>query len=104
LYYYDDRLSLYPEVIQTVRDLAKVKNFRERCRIVVLQATRSRYTRKLSRRMNEEIFRKSSNLNPASKKNWTLTKFLAKIPKRARILTGQKCSGDQRRCSKPWKN
>ncbi|HQI11946.1 MAG TPA: hypothetical protein PK005_05620, partial [Bacteroidales bacterium] len=64
LHYYNDRLNLYPEVIQTVRELAKVKNFRERCRIVVLQAIRSRYTEQLSRRMNEEILPKVVKLKP----------------------------------------
>ena len=64
LHYYDDRLNLYPDIIQTVRDLAKVKNFRERCRIVVLQTIRSRYTEQLSRRMNEEILPKVVRLKP----------------------------------------
>jgi tetratricopeptide (TPR) repeat protein len=64
LYYYDDRLSLYPEVMQTVRELAANNSFRENCRLVVLQAIRSRDTEKLSRRMNEEILPKVVKLRP----------------------------------------
>jgi tetratricopeptide (TPR) repeat protein len=64
LYYYDDRLSLYPEVIQTIRDLASNNSFRENCRLVVLQAIRSRDTEKLSRRMSEEIIPRVVKLRP----------------------------------------
>jgi len=80
LHYYDDRLNLYPEVIQTVRDLAKVKNFRERCRIVVLQAIRSRYTEQLSRRMNEEILPKVVKLKPRIEEKLDLDKILGENP------------------------
>jgi len=64
LYYYDDRLSLYPEVMQMVRELAAKTRFMENCRMVVLQAIRSRDTEKLSRRMNEEILPKVVKLRP----------------------------------------
>jgi hypothetical protein len=64
LYYSDDRLSLYPEVMQTVRELAANNTFRENCRLVVLQAIRSRDTEKLSRRMSEEILPKVVKLRP----------------------------------------
>ncbi len=64
LYYYDDRLSLYPEVMQMVRKLAENSSFRENCRMVVMQAIRSRDTEKLSKRMNEEILPKVVKLRP----------------------------------------
>ena len=80
LHYYDDRLNLYPDVIKTVRELAEVKNFRERCRIVVLQATRSRYTEQLSRRMNEEILPKVVKLKPRIEEKLDLDKILGENP------------------------
>lgn len=80
LHYYNDRLNLYPEVIQTVRELAKLKNFRERCRIVVLQAIRSRYTEQLSRRMNEEILPKVVKLKPRIEEKLDLDRILGDNP------------------------
>lgn len=80
LHYYNDRLNLYPEIIQTVSDLAQVKNFRERCRIVVLQAIRSRYTEQLSRRMNEEILPKVVRLKPRIEEKLDLDKILGENP------------------------
>ncbi|MFN2337086.1 MAG: tetratricopeptide repeat protein, partial [Bacteroidales bacterium] len=76
LYYYDDRLSLYPEVMQTVKSLAENDNFRERCRVVVLQAIRSRDTEKLSKRMNEEILPKVVKLRPRIEEKLDLDKIL----------------------------
>ncbi|MFZ2286148.1 MAG: tetratricopeptide repeat protein [Bacteroidales bacterium] len=76
LYYYDDRLSLYPEVMQTVRSLAENGNFRERCRMVVLQAIRSRDTEKLSKRMNEEILPKVVKLRPRIEEKLDLDRIL----------------------------
>ncbi|MRR20837.1 hypothetical protein EG827_11685, partial [bacterium] len=76
LYYYDDRLSLYPEVMQTVRELAGQGSFRERCRLVVLQAIRSRDTERLSKRMNEEILPKVVKLRPRIEEKLDLDKIL----------------------------
>lgn len=64
LYYYDERLNLYPEIMQTVKGLGEKPGFREQCRIVVLQMIRSRDTEKLSRRMNEEILPRVAKLKP----------------------------------------
>ncbi len=76
LYYYDDRLSLYPEVMQKVRELSVHGNFRERCRIVVLQAIKSRDTERLSKRMNEEILPKVVKLRPRIEEKLDLDKIL----------------------------
>ncbi len=76
LYYYDDRLSLYPDVMQTVRNLAEQDKFRERCRMVVLQAIKSRDTEKLSKRMNEEILPKVVKLRPRIEEKLDLDKIL----------------------------
>ena len=65
LYYYDDRLSLYPEVMQTDKGACRKQTASgSKCRTVVLQAIRSRDTEKLSRRMNEEILPKVVKLRP----------------------------------------
>jgi len=80
LHYYDDRLHLYPEILKTVRDLSEVKVFRERCRIVVLQAIRSRYTEQLSRRMNEEILPRVVRLKPRIEEKLDLDRILGENP------------------------
>jgi tetratricopeptide (TPR) repeat protein len=80
LYYYDDRLSLYPDVMQTVGKLAEQPGFREQCRIVVLQAVRSRDTEKLSKRMNEEILPKVVKLRPQIEEKLDLDKILGENP------------------------
>ncbi|MCU0376651.1 MAG: tetratricopeptide repeat protein [Bacteroidales bacterium] len=64
LYYYDDRLSLYPEVLQMMKDLAARGGFREQTRTVVLQTIKSRDTEKLSRRMHDEILPRVVKLRP----------------------------------------
>jgi Flp pilus assembly protein TadD len=80
LYYYDDRLSLYPEVMQMVKELASKKGFRDNCRTVVLQAIRSRDTEKLSRRMNEEILPKVVKLRPRIEEKLDLDTILEGDP------------------------
>ncbi|NLE36276.1 MAG: hypothetical protein GX622_14350, partial [Bacteroidales bacterium] len=80
LHYYDDRLNLYPDVMKVVGDLAEDKTFRERCRIVVLQAIRSRYTEKLTRRMTEEILPKVVKLKPRIEEKLDLDKILGDDP------------------------
>lgn len=80
LYSYDDRLSLYPDVMQTVSKLAEQPSFREQCRMVVLQAIRSRDTEKLSKRMNEEILPKVVKLKPRIEEKLDLDKILGENP------------------------
>ncbi|MDX9773219.1 MAG: tetratricopeptide repeat protein [Bacteroidales bacterium] len=77
LYYYDERLGLYPEVMQMVKKLASGKKFREQCRMVVLQAIRSRDTEKLSKRMNEEILPKVVKLKPRIEEKLDLDRILS---------------------------
>ncbi|MCU0458518.1 MAG: tetratricopeptide repeat protein [Bacteroidales bacterium] len=80
LYYHDDRLNLYPDVLKTARELDAVKNFRERYRMVVLQAVRSRYTEQLSKRMNEEILPKVVKLRPRIEEKLDLDRILGDNP------------------------
>jgi len=62
LHYYDDRVSLYPEILNKIRKLGQSKRFCEHCKIIVLQAIRSRETENLSKRLNEEILPKVAEL------------------------------------------
>jgi len=80
LYYYNDRLSLYPDIVKLAGELSELKSFRERCRIVVLQAIRSRYTEQLSRRMNEEILPKVVRLKPKIEEKLDLDRILGENP------------------------
>lgn len=80
LYYYSNRLSLYPEVMESVRELAAGSKFRERSRMVVLQAVRSRDTEKLSKRMNEEILPKVVKLKPRIEEKLDLDMILGENP------------------------
>ncbi len=80
LYSFDDRLSLYPDVMHTVSKLAEQPSFREQCRMVVLQAIRSRDTEKLSKRMNEEILPKVVKLKPRIEEKLDLDKILGENP------------------------
>ena len=76
LYYYNDRLSLYPDVIEMTRELGSDKTFKEHSRMIVLQAVRSRDTEKLSKRMNEEILPKVVKLRPRIDDKLDLDKIL----------------------------
>lgn len=64
LHYYNDRMSLYPDIIEMVAGISRDEKFREHCRIIVLQAIRSRETERLSRKLNDEILPKVASLKP----------------------------------------
>ncbi|MFN8209603.1 MAG: tetratricopeptide repeat protein [Bacteroidales bacterium] len=64
LHYHDDRMTLYPEIIQEIRKLSIDNKFREHCRLIVLQTIKSRETEKLSRKLNDEILPKVAKLKP----------------------------------------
>jgi tetratricopeptide (TPR) repeat protein len=64
LHYYNDRLNLYPEIIEEIRNLANDINFQEHCKLVILQTIRSRETESLSRKLSDEILPKVANLKP----------------------------------------
>lgn len=80
LYYYDERLPLYPEVLQMVREMASESGFRENCRTVVMQAIKSRDTEKLTRRMNEEILPKVVKMRPHIEEKLDLDAILGDNP------------------------
>ncbi|HVN58793.1 MAG TPA: CDC27 family protein [Bacteroidales bacterium] len=78
LHYYNDRMSLYPEIIKKTRQLSAEPKFREHTRIIVLQTVRSRETEKLSRKLNDEILPKVANLRPRLDEKLDLENILPK--------------------------
>ena len=64
LHYYNDRILLFPDIIEKIKKMSKDEKFREHCRIIVLQTIRSRETESLSKRLNDEILPKVANLKP----------------------------------------
>jgi tetratricopeptide (TPR) repeat protein len=78
LHYYNDRMSLYPDIIQKIRQLSRDSKFREHCRLIVLQTIRSRETEKLSRKLNDEILPKVARLKPRLDEKLDLENILPK--------------------------
>jgi len=64
LHYYNDRMPLYPELIEMITKMSMDEKFREHCRIVILQAIRSRETEKLSRKLSDEIIPRVASMKP----------------------------------------
>jgi tetratricopeptide (TPR) repeat protein len=78
LHYYNDRMSLYPDIMEKIRKLSREEKFREHSRIIVLQAIRSRETEKLSRKLNDEILPKVARLKPRLDEKLDLENILPK--------------------------
>lgn len=64
LHYYNDRILIYPEINEKLKEMNLNKKFREHCMIIVLQTIRSRETESLSRKLNDEILPKVARLKP----------------------------------------
>jgi tetratricopeptide (TPR) repeat protein len=78
LHYYDDRMSLYPEIIESIKGISREEKFREHCRIIVLQAIKSRETEKLSRKLSDEILPKVAGMKPRLDEKLDLDNILPK--------------------------
>ncbi|HPC99404.1 MAG TPA: tetratricopeptide repeat protein [Bacteroidales bacterium] len=95
LHYYNNRLELYPEITEKIKKMSRKTAFREHCRILVLQAVRSRETEALSRRLNEEILPKVASLKPRLDEKLDLDNILPlgkdddRNPDWSRIFEGQ---------------
>jgi len=76
LHYYNDRIPLYPEIKAAVSKLAEDAEFRERCRIIVLQTIRSRETEKLGRKLQDEILPQVARLRPKIEEKLDLDNIL----------------------------
>jgi tetratricopeptide (TPR) repeat protein len=78
LHYYNDRILLFPDIIERIKKLTMDEKFREHCRIIVLQTIRSRETESLSKRLNDEILPKVANLKPRLDEKLDLDNILPK--------------------------
>ena len=78
LHYYNNRILLFPDIIDKVKKMSTENKFREHCRIIVLQAIRSRETESLSKRLNDEILPKVANLKPRLDEKLDLDNILPK--------------------------
>lgn len=78
LHYYNGRIMLYPDLVSRIREMGQNKTFREHCRIVVLQAIRSRETEGLSKRLQDEILPKVAKLRPRIEEKLDLDNILPK--------------------------
>jgi tetratricopeptide (TPR) repeat protein len=77
LHYYNDRILLYPEIIERIRKMSKDSMFREQCRIIVLQTIRSRETELLSRKLHDEILPQVAKLKPRIEEKLDLDNILS---------------------------
>lgn len=95
LHYYNNRILLYPDILDRIKKLSKKSSFREHCKIMVLQAIRSRETEKLGRRLQDEILPKVASLKPRLDEKLDLDNILPgnagddKNPDWSKILEGQ---------------
>ncbi|MBN2864037.1 MAG: tetratricopeptide repeat protein, partial [Bacteroidales bacterium] len=78
LHYYNGRISLYPELGARISEMSMSQEFREHCRIIILQTIRSRETEKLSRRLHDEILPQVARLKPRIEDKLDLDNILPK--------------------------
>jgi tetratricopeptide (TPR) repeat protein len=78
LHYYNTRLLLYPEITARIKKLGRETNFKEHCRIIVLQIIRSRETENLSRKLQDEILPQVARLKPMIEEKLDLDNILPK--------------------------
>jgi tetratricopeptide (TPR) repeat protein len=77
LHYYNGRITLYPEITERVSKLSSDNNFKEHCRIIVLQTIRSRETENLSRKLHDEILPQVAKLRPRIEEKLDLDNILS---------------------------
>jgi tetratricopeptide (TPR) repeat protein len=78
LHYYNDRILLYSEITERISGMSKKKQFREHCRLIVLQTIRSRETENLSKKLHDEILPKVAKLRPRIEEKLDLDNILPK--------------------------
>lgn len=64
IYFYSERLNLYPELINRLEALKEEPGFREHAEIVLFQLVRARETEKISKKMHDEILPEMYKLRP----------------------------------------
>jgi len=78
LHYYNGRILLYPEITERIMKLSRESQFREHCRMIVLQIIRSRETESLSRKLQDEILPQVARLRPRIEDKLDLDNILPK--------------------------
>ncbi len=76
-HYYNERLILYPDIVEMIRKNSRNSAFREHCRLIVLQTIRSRETEKLSKKLHEEILPQVARLKPRIEEKLDLDNILS---------------------------
>ena len=76
LHYYNSRFSVYPEISSRIMEMSKNERFREHCRLIVLQAIRSRETENLSKKLQAEILPQVAKLKPRIEEKLDLENIL----------------------------
>jgi tetratricopeptide (TPR) repeat protein len=64
LYYYDNRIHIYPEIEKLLGELSADNNFSEHMKITILQIIRSGETEQISKKLHEEILPRVAELRP----------------------------------------
>lgn len=77
LHYYNSRIMHYPEITNVLARLSENGNFREHCRIIVLQTIRSRETEKLGKKLHDEILPQVAKLKPRIEEKLDLDNILS---------------------------
>ncbi len=78
LHYYNSRLLLYPDLTERIEKMSSNNQFREHCRIIVLQTIRSRETESLSKKLHDEILPQVAKLKPRIEEKLDLDNILPK--------------------------
>ncbi len=78
LHYYNSRLLLYPEIIGRIEKMSQNKQFKEHCRLIVLQTIRSRETESLGKKLHDEILPQVAKLKPMIEEKLDLDNILPK--------------------------
>jgi tetratricopeptide (TPR) repeat protein len=76
-HYYNERLVLYPDIVEMIKKMSRDNTFREHCRIIVLQTIRSRETEKLSKKLHDEILPQVAKLKPRIEEKLDLDNILS---------------------------
>ncbi len=75
-HYYNDRILLYPEIIDRINKMSQENNFSEQCRIIVLQTIRSKETEMLGKKLQNEILPQVAKLKPRIEEKLDLDNIL----------------------------
>jgi tetratricopeptide (TPR) repeat protein len=78
LHYHNSRLMLYPEITDRIAKMSMNNQFREHCRIIVLQTIRSRETESLGKKLHDEILPQVAKLKPRIEEKLDLDNILPK--------------------------